>query len=60
MNATTTQRHGMAALGVARVHAAYASTVKANALMANGSWSIPCFTSTDHKPRPRRPQVIPS
>ena len=56
MASTTAQRQGLAAVAVARVHAPYAT-----GLMANGSWSIPCFVpTTDHKPRPRRPQVIPS
>ena len=58
MNCSTTQRHFMAAGDVARVRDVY---VAANDLMGNGSWSIPCTaTFTDHKPRPRRPQVISS
>ena len=62
MNATTTQRHNMAAAGVTRVHDVY---VPANALMGKlmgtGSWSIPCTApATFHKPWPRRPQVISS
>ena len=62
MNATTTQRHNMAAAGVTRVHDV---SVPANALMGKlmgtGSWSIPCTApATFHKPRPRRPQVISS
>jgi len=58
MTSMTVQRQGLAAAAVARVHAPYAA---ANGLMGNGSWSIPCFVpTTDHKPRPRRPQVIPS
>jgi hypothetical protein len=58
MNGTTMQRHPMAAADVARVHGTYAN---ANELMGKGSWSIPCTAmATFHKPRPRRPKVIPS
>lgn len=58
MDRTTTQRHALAASGVARVHDASVAT---NELMGKGSWSIPCTApATFHKPRPRRPQVISS
>ncbi len=58
MDRMTTQRHGLAASGVSHVHDAYVVT---NELMGKGSWSIPCTApATFHKPRPRRPQVIPS
>ena len=60
---TTTQRHSMAAVDVARVGDDYVATklVGNGSLMGNGSWSIPCTApATFHKPRPRRPQVISS
>ncbi len=63
MYATTTQRSGFtAAAGVARVreasaarHVGYGATCahadKRNVLI--GSWSIPSFMATAHKPEPR-------
>jgi hypothetical protein len=63
MYATTTQRSGFtAAAGVARVreafvtrHAGYDATCahadKRNVLI--GSWSIPSYMATAHKPEPR-------
>ena len=62
MFSTIAQRQGLAAVAIARVHAPYAgSALNGAGRMGNGSWSIPCNVSTtDHKPRPRWPQVIPS
>ena len=55
---TTTQRHGTAAVAVARALDVYAA---GNELMIQGSWSIPCTApATFHKPRPRRSQVSSS
>jgi hypothetical protein len=59
MYATTTQRSGQsAAASVASVHVGYGAVGavcvhadKRNALL--GSWSIPSFMTTAHKPGPR-------
>lgn len=56
MYGTTTQRHGYtAAAGVARGRAGHGAAcvhaAKRNVLV--GSWSIPSFMTTAHKPGPR-------
>ncbi len=63
MSSTTTQRHRMAAVDVARAYDVHPATndLVIGSNMAKGSWSIPCTApATFHKPRPRRPQVISS
>jgi len=56
MYGLTTQRNGMAAVGVAR--ARYVGGVANDLMATEASWSIPCTVpATFHKPRPRRSQV---
>jgi hypothetical protein len=57
MDRTTTHRYGTAAAGVARARVGYLAvcvhTAAANVNVAKGSWSIPSFMTTAHKPEPR-------
>ena len=46
-------------VNVARAYG-HAAGFAANGVMAAASWSIPCLVHSTHKPRPRRPQGLPS